>query len=63
MVVRKAEVFPMECVVRGYLAGSGWKEYRQTETVCGIPLPAGLVECVRVARADLHPGDESGFRP
>jgi phosphoribosylaminoimidazole-succinocarboxamide synthase len=35
---------PVECIVRGYLAGSGWKEYRQTQTVCGIKLPAGLVE-------------------
>jgi phosphoribosylaminoimidazole-succinocarboxamide synthase len=45
MVVRKASVFPVECVVRGYLAGSGWKEYRQSQGVCGIALPGGLVEC------------------
>lgn len=44
MLVRKAEVFPVECVVRGYLAGSGWKEYRRDGKVCGIPLPAGLQE-------------------
>ena len=44
MVVRKTEVVPIECVVRGYLAGSGWKEYRQSATVCGAALPAGLVE-------------------
>jgi len=42
MVVRKTEVVPIECVVRGYLAGSGWKEYQASQTVCGIPLPAGL---------------------
>lgn len=42
MVVRKTEVVPVECVVRGYLAGSGWKEYVANQTVCGIPLPAGL---------------------
>src|SRR5438034_6568345 len=42
MVVRKATVFPVECVVRGYLSGSGWREYRQDGSVCGIPLPAGL---------------------
>lgn len=42
MLVRRAEMFPVECVARGYLAGSGWKEYRQHGTVCGIPLPAGL---------------------
>src|SRR5213593_4873402 len=40
MLVRKAEVVPVECVVRGYLAGSGWKEYRENRKVCGIPLPA-----------------------
>jgi phosphoribosylaminoimidazole-succinocarboxamide synthase len=42
MMVRKAAVVPVECVVRGYLAGSGWKEYREAGKVCGIPLPAGL---------------------
>src|SRR2546421_253803 len=44
MLVRKTQVVPVECVVRGYLAGSGWKEYRRAGTVCGIPLPAGLQE-------------------
>ena len=44
MLVRKAEAFPIECVVRGYLAGSGLKEYRATGRVCGIQLPAGLSE-------------------
>ena len=44
MVVKKAIPLPIECVVRGYLAGSGWKEYRQHQTVCGIKLPAGLQE-------------------
>jgi phosphoribosylaminoimidazole-succinocarboxamide synthase len=42
VLVLKARVVPIECVVRGYLAGSGWKEYRATGTVCGIPLPPGL---------------------
>ncbi len=42
MVVRKCEVVPIECVVRGYLDGSGWKEYQQNGCVCGVPLPAGL---------------------
>ncbi|MFM7101569.1 MAG: phosphoribosylaminoimidazolesuccinocarboxamide synthase, partial [Verrucomicrobiota bacterium] len=45
MIVRKARPLPIECVVRGYLAGSGWKEYRAARTVCGVPLPAGLPEC------------------
>jgi phosphoribosylaminoimidazole-succinocarboxamide synthase len=44
MLVRKTQVVPVECVVRGYLAGSGWKEYRQAGTVCGIALPPGLQE-------------------
>ncbi|MEJ3403666.1 phosphoribosylaminoimidazolesuccinocarboxamide synthase [Rathayibacter sp. YIM 133350] len=42
MLVRKLEMFPIECVVRGYLTGSGWKEYQSSGTVCGIPLPEGL---------------------
>jgi phosphoribosylaminoimidazole-succinocarboxamide synthase len=44
MVVRKAKVIPIECVVRGYLAGSGWKEYKESRTICGIRLPEGLLE-------------------
>jgi phosphoribosylaminoimidazole-succinocarboxamide synthase len=44
MLVRKTQVVPVECVVRGYLAGSGWKEYRQHGTVCGLRLPPGLKE-------------------
>ncbi len=44
MLVRKAQVVPIECVVRGHLAGSGWKEYRQHAAVCGLPLPPGLQE-------------------
>ena len=42
MLVKKAAPLPVECVVRGYLAGSGWKEYVQTQSVCGIPLPKGI---------------------
>ncbi len=44
MVVQRAEMFPVECVVRGYISGSAWKEYKTTGTVCGIALPAGLRE-------------------
>ena len=44
MLVRKCKPLAIECVVRGYLAGSGWKEYRESQTVCGIKLPAGLKE-------------------
>src|SRR6187401_1778302 len=44
MIVKKAKPLTVECIVRGYLAGSGWKEYKKSQTVCGIPLPAGLQE-------------------
>ncbi len=44
MIVKKAKPLAVECIVRGYLAGSGWKEYMKSQTVCGIPLPAGLQE-------------------
>jgi phosphoribosylaminoimidazole-succinocarboxamide synthase len=49
MMVRKTTPMPVECVVRGYLAGSGWKEYSKTKSVCGIPLPEGLVESSRLS--------------
>jgi phosphoribosylaminoimidazole-succinocarboxamide synthase len=44
MLVRSLEMFPVECVVRGYLSGSGWLEYQRTQSVCGVPLPAGLAD-------------------
>jgi phosphoribosylaminoimidazole-succinocarboxamide synthase len=44
MIVQRAEMFPVECVVRGYISGSGWKDYKATGAVCGIKLPAGLRE-------------------
>ena len=48
MIVAKTEPLPVECVVRGYITGSGWKDYRATGSVCGIPLPPGLVESQRL---------------
>ncbi len=62
MLVRKTEVVPIECVVRGYLSGSGWKEYRQTGGVCGIPLPAGLKESDQLPEPIFTPAtkEESG---
>jgi phosphoribosylaminoimidazole-succinocarboxamide synthase len=48
MLVKKCTMFPVEFVVRGYLAGSGWKEYGASGTVCGIPLPAGLRQCEKL---------------
>jgi phosphoribosylaminoimidazole-succinocarboxamide synthase len=62
MLVRKTQVVPIECVVRGYLSGSGWKEYRQTGEVCGVRLPAGLVESDRLQEPIFTPAtkEESG---
>ena len=48
MLVHKCEMFPVEFVIRGYLAGSGWKEYRERGTVCGMQLPEGLVESAKL---------------
>src|SRR5437762_8753255 len=59
MLVRKAAVVPIECVVRGYLAGSGWKEYRQQGTVCGLPLPPGLRECERLPEPIFTPATKA----
>ena len=55
MVVRKAKPFPVECVVRGYLSGSGWTEYKQKGGVCGIALPAGLEESARLPEPIFTP--------
>jgi phosphoribosylaminoimidazole-succinocarboxamide synthase len=55
MLVRKTEPFPIECVARGYLSGSGWKEYQQTGSVCGIKLPAGLRESDRLSEPIFTP--------
>lgn len=55
MLVHKCEMLPVECVVRGYLAGSGLKEYKEKGTVCGIPLPAGLVEADKLAEPIYTP--------
>lgn len=59
MVCRKTQVVPVECVVRGYLAGSGWKEYRQSGTVCGIPLPAGLQESSQLPEPIFTPATKA----
>ena len=55
MIVRKMEMVPIECVARGYLSGSGWKEYQQSGSVCGIRLPAGLRESDRLPEAIFTP--------
>ncbi len=55
----KADMFPIECVARGYLAGSGWKEYGNNQSVCGIPLPAGLKECDRLPEPIFTPATKA----
>jgi phosphoribosylaminoimidazole-succinocarboxamide synthase len=55
MLVTRAEMVPIECVVRGYISGSAWKEYRERGSVCGIPLPAGLRESQRLPEALFTP--------
>lgn len=59
MLVRKCRPLPIECVVRGYLAGSGWKEYRQTGQVCGVPLPTGLVESAELPHPIFTPATKA----
>jgi len=59
MLVRKSKVVPIECVVRGYLAGSGWKEYRQSQSVCGIKLPAGLKQCEQLPEPIFTPATKA----
>jgi len=59
MLVRRAEVFPVECVVRGYLVGSGWKDYKRAGSVCGHKLPEGLVESAKLPAAIFTPSTKA----
>lgn len=59
MLVKKADPLPVECIVRGYLAGSGWKDYRKTGQVCGIPLPQNLKEAEKLPRACFTPSTKA----
>lgn len=59
MIGRKTEVVPIECVVRGYLAGSGWKEYRVNQAVCGVALPAGLTQCAKLPEPIFTPATKA----
>ena len=61
MLVRKLEMYPVECVVRGYLSGSGWREYRETGAVCGVGLPEGLNESDRLPRPIFTPATKAEF--
>jgi phosphoribosylaminoimidazole-succinocarboxamide synthase len=57
--VRKLQMYPIECVVRGYLSGSGWREYRETGEVCGIALPAGLTESAQLPEPIFTPATKA----
>jgi phosphoribosylaminoimidazole-succinocarboxamide synthase len=59
MLVKKSHPAPVECVVRGYLAGSGWRDYQKTGTVCGVPLPAGLPEAARLDKPIFTPSTKA----
>ncbi|MGI6221817.1 MAG: phosphoribosylaminoimidazolesuccinocarboxamide synthase [Coriobacteriales bacterium] len=59
MIVKKAKMFPVECIVRGYLAGSGLKEYEKSGTVCDIPLPAGLVNSSKLPEPIYTPSTKA----
>lgn len=59
VLVRKAEMFPVECVARGYLVGSGWKDYQRTGRVCGIELPRGLRECEQLPEPIFTPSTKA----
>jgi phosphoribosylaminoimidazole-succinocarboxamide synthase len=59
MLVKRAAMFPVECVARGYLAGSGWKDYRATGSLCGIPLPAGLKDGSSLPEPTFTPATKS----
>jgi phosphoribosylaminoimidazole-succinocarboxamide synthase len=59
MVCRRARVLPIEVIVRGYVSGSGWKDYRRTGTICGVPLPAGLRESERLPEPIFTPSTKA----
>jgi phosphoribosylaminoimidazole-succinocarboxamide synthase len=59
MIVKKAKPLPVECVVRGYLAGSGWKEYQESQNVCGIELPAGLKQASQLPKPIFTPATKA----
>lgn len=59
MIVKKCDVVPIECVVRGYLVGSGWREYQRSGSVCGIPLPAGLQQASKLEQPIFTPATKA----
>jgi RNA polymerase sigma factor (sigma-70 family) len=63
MLVRRAEMLPIECIVRGYITGSAWKEYRETQTMHSVPVAGGVTRVRTPSRARVHPLDEGDRRP
>lgn len=59
MLVKRLDMFPIECVTRGYIVGSGWKDYQRTGSVCGIALPEGLRECAKLPEAIFTPATKA----
>lgn len=59
MLVKKLKMLPVECIVRGYITGSGWKSYKETGTICGIALPAGLQESEKLPEAIFTPSTKA----
>ena len=59
MLVKRADMFPVECVVRGYISGSAWKEYKSDGKVCGIELPAGLKESDKLPEPIFTPATKA----
>jgi len=62
MLVKKATPLPVECIVRGYLAGSGWNDYRHSQSVSGIKLPEGLKESCKLSPTIFYPDHEGSGR-
>ncbi len=59
MLVKKAELIPVECIVRGYISGSGWNDYKKYQSICGIKLPSGLVESERLPQTIFTPSTKA----
>jgi phosphoribosylaminoimidazole-succinocarboxamide synthase len=59
MLVKKTKPLPVECIIRGYLSGSGWKEYSSTERICGLPLPKGLKESEKLPEPIFTPSTKA----
>lgn len=59
ILVKKVKIFPIECIARGYLSGSGWNEYRESQSICGIKLPAGLLESQKLPNSIFTPSTKA----